>query len=42
MTSFEQKCYLDSNVGPVTIIQVYLPGSSYDDDEIENFYDILQ
>ena len=31
-----------TNTGLVTIIQVYAPDSSYDDDEIENFYDILQ
>ena len=26
----------------VTIIQVYAPDSNYDDDEVENFYNILQ
>ena len=31
-----------TNTGLVTIIQVYAPDSSYDDDEIENFYKILQ
>ena len=31
-----------TNTGLVTIIQVYAPDSSYDDDGIENFYNILQ
>ena len=31
-----------TNTGLVTIIQIYAPDSSYDDDEIENFYNILQ
>ena len=29
-----------TNTGLATIIQVYTPDSSYDDDEIENFYNI--
>ena len=33
---------LKTNTGSVTIIQVYAPDSNYDDDEVENFYNILQ
>ena len=33
---------LKTNTGSVTIIQVYGPDSNYDDDEVENFYNILQ
>ena len=31
-----------TNTGLVTTIQVYAPDSNYDDNEIENFYNILQ
>ena len=47
MTSYEQisksiiSVNLATNVGPVAIIQVYALDSSYDDIEIENFYNIL-
>ena len=33
---------LKTNTGSVTIIQVHVPDSNYDDDEVENFYNILQ
>ena len=33
---------LKTHTGLVTIIQVYAPDSTYDDDEVENFYNILQ
>ena len=32
----------DTNVRPASIIQVYVPGSNYVNDEIENFYYIIQ
>ena len=32
---------LKTNAGSVTIIQVYAPDSNYDDDDVENFYNIL-
>lgn len=32
---------LDTNAGPVTVIQVYAPDSSYDNNEIENFWNLL-
>ena len=33
---------LKTNTGSVNTIQVYAPDSNYDDDEVENFYNILQ
>ena len=33
---------LKTNTGSVTIIQEYAPVPNYDDDEVENFYNILQ
>ena len=33
---------LKTHTGLVTIIQLYAPDSTYDDDEVENFYNILQ
>ena len=47
LTSYEQtleriiSVNLDTNVRPVTIIQVYAPDSSHDTTEIENFCNIL-
>ena len=33
---------LKTHTGLVTIIQLHAPDSTYDDDEVENFYNILQ